>query len=182
MNNTQLPKTILIAVIGVAMLSVGLAGLSSYPTIFNSAIPNTTSFMATTQFQNPNQPIIGFDNQMNLITNQPMMRMMGPRMMMGGMNQGMMGGSIIGSMSSFNNQMMPMFSNFGSVPMQQVPVTNVAPISSINSSGMIPGTDIPLYPILLVGIYGGLVAAGASIIFRTVSSVRKTDNMVLNSD
>lgn len=172
----------MVSVIGVAMLVVGLAGLSSYPTIFNSAIPNTASFMAATQFQNPNQPIIGFDNQRNLMTNQPMTGMMGPRMMMGGMNQGMMGGSMMGSMSSSDNQMNPIFNNFGTVPMHQVPMTNVAFISSINSLGMIPGTDIPLYPILLVGIYGGLVVAGASIIFRAVSSVRKTDNMVLNSD
>lgn len=143
------------------------------------------------------QPMYGSNNQMGNSMQSPMMMgpamgqhmmsmMMGGGMSGGGMNSmsgmpssnsmnGMNGMSSPNGMNSMNgmgmatgNQMM------GQVPPQQNGINSIMHSQSqINSLGMIPGTGIPLYPILILGIYGGLAAVGIVIILRALNPLTK---------
>jgi len=185
MNNSQIPKRIVIALIGIIFLLVGLAGLSSFPMMLSPASQQGMSFTGMSQYQNFPNPIIGMGNQMGaLTTNQQMMipsqSMQGGGMIMGpGMMRGMMGGSMMGSMFGSSNQMMPMGSSMNQIPFAKIsssmpiqPMPGFFPLPTINVLGAIPGTAIPLYPILLVGIYMGLVIAGALMIIKAASITR----------
>lgn len=166
MSNAQLPKRVVIAAVGLAMLAVGLVGLSSFPmTLSSTTFQPAGTFTGTTQFASPAGPMPGFNTQMG--------SMMGP--MMGS-------GMMMGPMARFNAQMQPMGGSITAVPMQPVPIGAITILPSTNSLGTIPGTAIPLYPILLIGIYGGLIAAGASMIFRAVSPVIKTEASAGNKE
>lgn len=171
MSNAQLPKRIVIAAVGLAMLGIGLGGLSSFPmTLSSTTFQPVGTFTGTAQFASPAGPMPRFNPQIGSMMDQVMM---GP--MMGS-------GMMMGPMARFNTQMTPMGGSITAVPMQPIPTGPITIPPGTNSLGTIPGTAIPLYPILLIGIYGGLVAAGTSIVLRAVSSTIKTESKTENTE